>query len=176
MRGGDRGGAGHSRAVWIAAVGSVSAPAGQQWPAGFTATSPNPAKGQDGKGRAGTAAARDTPRPAPPLSSSKMSPVKGHHEPQDRRQAQAASEAPGVDVGATGLGGPREPGSSQGPGPRTARRQAAWEAAGGPGSCVLSVWVTSTASRALQCGIWAPGLDLLSEHGPTSSRVHGFMA
>lgn len=70
----------------------------------------------------------------------------------------------------------RHGGASRAPGPGRQRRQAAWEAAGGPGSCVLSVWVTSTASQSLQCGIWAPGLDLLPEHGPTSSRVHSFMA
>lgn len=53
---GEESGRCHSKAVWIVAIESISAPAGKQWPAGHMAAYPSPAKqrsGQRGEGRDG---------------------------------------------------------------------------------------------------------------------------
>lgn len=99
-----------------------------------------------------------------------------------RSLRQRNSEAPGSTRGPrawgalTSLAPHRHGGASRALGLGRQRCQAAWEAAGGPGSGVLSAWVASTASQSLQCGICVPSLDHLPEHGPTSSQVHVFVA
>lgn len=84
---------------------------------GLQSTQPHtqvlPNKGQGSEGRAEAVTARDTPWPIPSLSSSKMSQVKGHHEPllQLGSIQLRIPEAPGIRLGLTSLGPhlPRSP-------------------------------------------------------------------